>query len=69
MYKQVKKESVPPQVRFDTPGRFAGQHIEISFGGFGRYVHDVGALYKREIDHCSRRTTYYKLERGERDCP
>lgn len=44
---------VPSGVRFDTPGRFQGQHLVVQFGGFDRHEHDHGAPFKRVGDQGS----------------
>jgi hypothetical protein len=49
-YVPCSKTDIPETVRFDVPGRLQGQMIEVAFGGFGRYEHDEGDLYKRVTD-------------------
>jgi len=49
-YVRCNESDVPERVRFDVPRANQGQIVEIAYGGFGRYEHDVGDPYKRVID-------------------
>jgi hypothetical protein len=49
-YVKIREREVPEGVRFDVPGRFQGQTVEVAFGDFGRGEHDDGSLYKRVHD-------------------
>ena len=60
-YTQINESDVPSGVRFDVPRRHQGQIIEVAYGGWGRYEHDDGAEYKREIDRSDRSAAYYRL--------
>lgn len=52
---------VPSSIRFDTPGRCAGQTIEISYGGPpGSPPNDEGAPYKRVIDRSDGSVLFYR---------
>lgn len=55
--------SIPANVRFDIPGRNAGQAVEVAYGGFDRAEHDAGDMYKRVTDHGigAGAVTYYIL--------
>lgn len=60
-YIEISASRIPGNVRFDVPRRNQGQHVEVAFGGFGRYEHDDGDQYKRIVDRSTGRTTYYRL--------
>jgi hypothetical protein len=61
-YVPCSKKDIPSGVRFDTPDRYRGQAIEVSFGGFDRGAHDEGDPYKLVTDHSAHGAeTYYRL--------
>lgn len=67
MYTQI--DFVPSVARWDVPGRFQGQHIEVAFSSTSMYEADDGAPYKRVIDRSIApgrpgRVTYYALTGG-----
>lgn len=51
IYDECSEQDIPTTVRFDTPGRNQGQFVEVQYGGWSRFMHDVGDPYKRVIDH------------------
>ncbi len=60
LYIQIDAADIPLRVRFDTPDRLAGCHVEISYGGVSDKRHDYGAPFKRVTD--GGKVTYYRLE-------
>ena len=65
----TKISFAPKVMRWDVPGRFQGQHIEVAFSATSKYEADNGAPYKRVTDRSiapgrPSRVTYYALVGG-----
>ena len=62
-YTEISQDQVPAGVRFDVPRHLQGQIIEVAYGGFSRWEHGPGDLYKRVTDRSDRSVSYYKRDR------
>lgn len=67
MYTKIPHFRVPTNIRFDVPGRCAGQIVEVAYGGYRRYEHDSGDPYKRITDQNNGEVTYYKWSAAPAD--
>lgn len=59
------QDCIPETVRFDVPGRYQGQTVEVAYGGYSRGEHDSGDPYKRVRDRSDGRVTYYRWTTAE----
>lgn len=50
VYVPIPEAEVPPNIRFDVPGPFQGQAVELAWGTFSRAEASAGAPYKRVTD-------------------
>lgn len=62
-YIECNERDIHQGARFDVPMRNQGQHIEVAYGGFGRYENDEGAPFKRVTDRSvgTGQVTFYRL--------
>lgn len=61
-YQSIPASELPLNLRFDTPGRCQGQHVEVSYADYqSKYEADEGSLYKRIVDHGDQSKEYFIL--------